>query len=154
MDWQWIRDTLFSAEVMIPVTIGTLLLVVASLAAVPFMVVRLPADYFAVPRPPLAQRFREASAGGRVVLVLKNLGGALLVILGVIMLFVPGQGLLTILFGLVLLDLPRKHEIERRIVARPTIRKALTKLREKFDKEPFDFGDGEHGEHGDSERAS
>lgn len=141
MDWQSIRDTLFSAEVMIPVTIATLLLVVASVAAVPFMVVRLPADYFSEPRPPLAERFRKASVGGRALIVLKNLGGALLVILGVIMLFVPGQGLLTILFGLVLLDLPRKHEVERRIVARPAIRNALTKLRARFDKEPFTFHD-------------
>lgn len=141
MDWQSIRDTLFSAEVMIPITVATLLLVVASVAAVPFMVIRLPPDYFSAPRRPLAERFRAAGPGGRALLVLKNLGGALLVILGFIMLFVPGQGLLTILFGLVLLDLPRKHQAERRIVARPAIRSALTKLRARFGKEPFTFHD-------------
>ena len=141
MDWQWIRDTLFSTEVVVTVTVATVALVVASLAAVPIMVVRLPADYFSEPRPPLAERFREAGAGGKVLLVLKNLAGALLVLLGVAMLVLPGQGVLTILLGLVLLDLPKKHILERKLVARPTVRRALAHLRARFDRPPFEFRD-------------
>jgi hypothetical protein len=141
MNWQSIRDTLFSTEVVVTITITTLVLVAASIAAVPFMVVRLPADYFAKPREPLAERFRAASLGGKLLIVLKNFGGAVLVLLGLAMLVLPGQGILTVLFGLVLLDLPKKHVIERKIVARPTIRKALTKLRARFDRPPFEFHD-------------
>lgn len=141
MNWQSIRDTLFSTEVVVATTITTVVLVAASIAAVPFMVVRLPADYFAQPRPPLARRFRAASFGGKCLIVLKNLGGVVLVLLGLAMLVLPGQGILTVLFGLVLLDLPKKHHIERKIVARPAIRKALTRLRARFDRPPFEFHD-------------
>lgn len=129
---------LTSAEVIASVTLGTLALAAVSLAAVPILVVRLPADYFLGPRPPLADRLRRATALGRVGLVLKNLFGVIVGLLGIAMLVLPGQGLLTLLLALVLLDLPQKHTLEARMLGRPGIRAALDAIRRRFGKPPFE----------------
>lgn len=152
MTFENLRDWLLDPTVLWSITGGTLALAAASLAAVPFMVLRLPSDYFVRPRRRFGERLREADALGKLVLLLKNLLGLILGILGVLMLFLPGQGLLTILLALVLLDLPRKHELERRLVGRPGVRKALDGLRRRFDKPPFEHPPAPDAE-GDSDRA-
>lgn len=138
MDFQTVRDWLLDPTVLLTVTGGTLALAAASLAAVPFMVIRLPRDHFVRPRPRLGERLRAASAPGKLLLLLKNLLGLILGLLGVLMLVLPGQGLLTILLALVLLDLPRKHALERRLVRRPGVRRALDGLRRRFGRPPFE----------------
>ena len=108
------------------------------------VLVRLPSSYFSsdermsmLPGRPEWQRVMAR--------VLKNLAGALLVLLGVIMAIpgVPGQGLLTILIGVVLLDLPGKRALERRILRVAAVRAAVDKLRRRFGREPFDLAEPE-----------
>jgi hypothetical protein len=72
----------------------------------------------------------------------KNILGALLVVLGIILALpgVPGQGLLTVLIGLVLLDLPGKRRLERRIVGRPGVLRAINRLRKRFGRAPLVLG--------------
>lgn len=141
MDLAALRETLLDPAVIWTVTLGTLGLAIASAAAVPLLVVRLPADYFAEARPPFLHRLMRAGPLGRLWLVFKNLLGVVLGLLGVAMLVLPGQGLLTILLALVLLDLPKKHLLERRLVRRPGVRRALDRLRARFDRPPFDIPD-------------
>jgi hypothetical protein len=112
---------------------------VLSLAAVALVVVRLDAAHFDEARGPgrfLADRPAWQRALG---IAGKNLLGFFLVILGVVMSLpgVPGQGLLTIFIGLVLLDVPGKRAIERRIIAVPAVLRACNRLRARFDKPPF-----------------
>ena len=68
-------------------------------------------------------------ADGLLLMGIKNLLGALLVLLGIIMLFTPGQGLLTLLVGLLLMNFPGKYRLERTLVARPGVFRALNWLR-------------------------
>lgn len=138
MDLETLRGWLLDPTVLWSITGGTLALAVASLAAVPVLVLRLPVDYFVTPRPSFIARLRAARGLAKVLIVLKNLLGLLLGLLGIAMLVLPGQGLLTILLALVVVDLPRKHEIERRIVRRPSVRSALDRLRQRFDRAPFE----------------
>jgi UPF0716 family protein affecting phage T7 exclusion len=72
----------------------------------------------------------------------KNLLGVLLVVVGAILALpgVPGQGLLTILVGLLLLDLPGKRRIERRMVGRPRILRMINRLRKRFGRSPLVLG--------------
>ncbi len=72
-------------------------------------------------------------------LFLKNLLGVLLILLGGALSVpgIPGQGLLTILVGLVLLDFPGKRHLERAILRRPRIRAVIGRLRQRFGKPPF-----------------
>jgi hypothetical protein len=53
------------------------------------------------------------------------------------MLVLPGQGVLTILLGIALLDLPGKRHLERRLIALPTVLRTINKLREKFGRPPL-----------------
>ena len=72
-----------------------------------------------------------------ITAVVKNLVGYTLILGGIIMLFVPGQGLFTIFIGLILSNYPGKYYVERRIVAMPKILNTVNWLRKKTDKPPL-----------------
>lgn len=123
------------------VIIGLVLFAVTftgSLALVSFMLVKIPATYFhsSHDRDFLVDRHRAVRWSG---LVMKNLLGAALVVLGVIMSLpgVPGQGILTILLGLMMLDLPGKRRWEQKLVKQPKVLQTINQLRGKFDKPPL-----------------
>jgi hypothetical protein len=106
-----------------------------SLAIVSFILIRIPANYFQ----------QNHSRGfladyNPIIRVLgvvgKNLLGVLLVVLGIVMSIpgVPGQGILTILLGIMLLDFPGKRHLEHKLVSRPRVFKTINKLRHRFGK--------------------
>jgi hypothetical protein len=105
-------------------------LLLASLLALPLVVINLPDDYFIRERRAPAYRKRRHPAVWLAVAVLKNLLGAALVAAGVAMLVLPGQGLLTILLGLSLLNFPGKYAFERRLVRRRGFARAFNRIRE------------------------
>ena len=110
----------------------------ANLILVSVILVKIPADYFKESR---NNTFLKGHS--RVVRVMaiigKNLAGVLLVVLGVLLSLpgVPGQGVLTILLGVMLLDFPGRRRFERWIVSRPKVFKAINKLRHRFNKQPL-----------------
>jgi hypothetical protein len=110
---------------------------VASLLAVPWLVVRIPRDYFApgsMHRLPWADRhpvLRLALSIG------KNVLGLAFVAAGLLMLVLPGQGILTIVVGTVLLDFPGKHRLLRRIVMQPPVLESINWLRRRAGREPL-----------------
>jgi hypothetical protein len=61
-----------------------------------------------------------------------------LVVLGVAMLVLPGQGVLAILLGVMLGDFPGKLRLQQWILARPNVMKTLNWLRRKFKKPPLE----------------
>lgn len=69
----------------------------------------------------------------------KNALGVFLVLLGIMLSLpgVPGQGLLTILIGVILLDLPGKQRFERRLMTRPAVFTAVNTIRARFGREPL-----------------
>ena len=116
----------------------SLVLFAGSMAAVTFIVIGWPVDHFARAgrRRFWAHRHPAIRAAG---LVLKNLGGAIVVMLGIVMALpgVPGQGILTALIGLTLLNFPGKTKLERRLISRPSVFKAVNALRARFHKPPL-----------------
>ncbi|MBA3256811.1 MAG: hypothetical protein H0T64_09210 [Pyrinomonadaceae bacterium] len=66
----------------------------------------------------------------------KNLLGVVLVVVGILLSLpgVPGQGILTILLGVMLLDFPGKPRLEHWLVSRPKILQAINRLRHRFSK--------------------
>jgi hypothetical protein len=78
-----------------------------------------------------------------LLLVLKNLAGLALVAVGVVLSIpgVPGQGLLTIFAGLLLLDLPGKRRLELSFLRRRAVRAAVDGLRARFGREPLRLPD-------------
>jgi hypothetical protein len=120
------------------VLLGVLLFLVTftiSLAIVSCIMVRIPADYFQ--KDSARALWSDKHPAVRFLGVLaKNLLGALLVALGILMSIpgVPGQGILTILLGIMLLDFPGKRSLEHKLVSRPQVLKTINKLRHRFGK--------------------
>jgi hypothetical protein len=109
-----------------------------SLGLVSLILVKLPADYFC------SHYDRQLWSGRAPALRIaaaigKNVLGVLLIVLGIIMALpgVPGQGLLTILLGVMLVDFPGKDRLEQKLLQRPAIRNSIDKLRAKFGKPPL-----------------
>jgi hypothetical protein len=104
---------------------------VGTLIAVPWLIVRIPADYFANTcrhRTPWDKLHPVARI---VVLILKNLLGVIFIAAGIAMLVLPGQGLLTILLGVILLNFPGKFAFERWLVTRRPILRSVNWLRRR-----------------------
>lgn len=110
---------------------------VATLLIVPWLIVRLPSDYFVRDqRPPTVLRKRHPVI--RItLLILKNLLGAILVLGGIAMLVMPGQGLLTIVLGLTLINFPGKYRLERWLIRRRSIHRSINWLRRKRGQRPI-----------------
>lgn len=138
--WQALRALAheYHHEVVLVASLSALLLV-ASAIALPFIVVKMRPDYF-MPDKDLAMSFRYRHPALRALgLVLKNTLGAMLLVVGIAMLVLPGQGILTILMGLMLSDVPGKRRLELWLVKRPPVLRALNWMREKGGKEPFEL---------------
>lgn len=121
---------------IITASIGVAIL---SLLALPAVLIYLPADYF-VRRHRQPWAWTGVSSITRIALILlKNLVGAVLVIAGVIMLVTPGQGLLCILFGILMLDFPGKQRVEQRILANERVQRGINRIREKAGRAPLEI---------------
>ncbi len=103
--------------------------VVCSILFVPRYLASLPVDY-------LHGEGRSAH-GSRARHVLRNVFGVVLVLLGLLMLVLPGQGLITLLVGLLLLDFPGKQRLIRRLLARPKVLNVVNHLRQKHGSPPL-----------------
>jgi Na+/H+ antiporter NhaD/arsenite permease-like protein len=109
--------------------IFSLVAVLASLVLVPRFLAKLPRGYL---------KEAEPTEGKAMWLrVLRNLLGVLLVLLGVAMLLLPGQGLLTLLVGVLLVDVPGKHAFVVRLLRRPKVLGVVNKLRARHGAAPL-----------------
>jgi len=138
--WAWSEGHRWVVWVVAAGSLGSL--VVSGVLAT-LILVQLPPDHYSRGRiAPLA----AAANGGFVsilasgaVLVIRNLLGWVFVAAGIAMLVLPGQGLLSIIAGLVLIDFPGKRRIEYRLLASRGVRDAMNWLRRRAGKPPFDF---------------
>lgn len=109
-------------------------MMVASVAVAWIVVARLPEDYFQDP----CQRRSSTRTGVRAALVvLKNICGVLVFLSGVAMLFLPGQGVLTMLVGVLIMDFPGKYRLERALVSRQAVRRAMNWMRARWGAPPL-----------------
>jgi len=69
-----------------------------------------------------------------IKLILKNILGILLLIFGIIMLFLPGQGILTIFISLLLIDFPGKWKLINYLSHKKKIVEAMNLIRRRFKK--------------------
>ena len=113
---------------------GWVVLTLLTLGAVALFVVRLPVGYFVDEAPP-----RPLDRGGWTGRIARNLLGVALIALGALLSLpgIPGQGLLTILIGAMLVDFPGRRRLERALVARPGVLAALNALRARWRRPPL-----------------
>ena len=128
---QWIP-----VDVLIGLTAASVIGFIGSLIAIPLILVRLPPDYFDTRTP--RHWMKDHHPLLRLLgLVVKNVVGVVLLLAGFAMLFLPGQGLLTMLIGISLMDFPRKRALEAKMVGQPTLLGVINSMRHKFDKPPL-----------------
>ncbi len=106
-----------------------LVMIVAAGTVFPALAVRIPADYFAVPRPPRQSRRHPLLIV--LIHVVRNMLALLLLAAGVIMLFTPGQGVWTILAALMVSVFPGKYGLERWLATRGPVWRSLQWMRRK-----------------------
>ncbi|MDC0598640.1 PGPGW domain-containing protein [Gammaproteobacteria bacterium] len=122
-------------------TVGLLLFAtfVASLIIVPWIILNIPADYFCHSSRHTALRSKQHPVIRILLLLAKNILGGILVLLGIAMLVLPGQGLLTILMGIILLDFPGKYQSERWFISRKPVLLSVNWLRKKRNRDPLEL---------------
>jgi hypothetical protein len=125
-----------STDTLIWLTALSFVFFIGTLIAIPFILVRLPADYFdvRVPRPWMQDHHPILRVVGHVI---KNVAGAVFLFAGFLMLFLPGQGVLTMLIGISMLDFPGKRKIEAKLIGQPTVLSVINSLRRKRGKPPL-----------------
>lgn len=135
----WLLSTVqqyVSAETLVALTILSIVFFVGSLIAIPFILVRLPTDFFdiRVPRPWMEDHHPVLRVLGHLV---KNVVGAIFLFVGFLMLFLPGQGILTMLIGISMLDFPGKRKLEAKLIGQPAVLNTINGMRDKFGKPPL-----------------
>lgn len=131
---EWIRD---HRELLWLTVAASITLFIASLIIIPLLIVRIHPDYFAhAERPPSywAQKHPFVRVSVRIG---KNLLGGLLMIAGLAMLVLPGQGLLTLFVGFLLIDFPGKYGVEKWLIRRRYILGPINWLRTRRNRPPL-----------------
>lgn len=135
-DWFGDHDTLlwWMGGLSVAMFFGTLL-------AIPILVVRMPADYFMHHKPPPESWRGQHPVIRTALLVIKNLLGLGLVIIGLVLSIppIPGQGILTILIGLSLLNFPGKRALELRIARQRAVVRAINWMRARGRRPPLEL---------------
>ena len=116
-------------QVLAFVSVASAFMFVGSLVLVPWLVARAPRDFF------VRSSIRPVSLGWRVV---RNIVGLTLLVMGALMLVLPGQGVLTILVAFALVDVPGKRRLLRCVAKRPAVWQGLSYLRRRAGVPPFD----------------
>jgi len=131
-------ETWISKEIWVGLIAFSVIAFVGTLIAIPAILIRLPPDYFQNHhhKPWFANHHPVVRTFG---LLAKNLAGIIFLLAGIAMLFLPGQGLLTMLLGILFIDFPGKHRLEKKLIQHPKILLAINAFREKAGKPPFTF---------------
>lgn len=129
-------EALLSAQVLSALVIFSVVGFIGSLIAIPFILVRLPPHYFDERHP---RKWMEGHHPALRMMghICKNAIGIVLLIAGIAMLVLPGQGILTMLIGISLVDFPGKRQLERKLIGQPTVLHTINKVREKFGQPPL-----------------
>lgn len=116
---------------------ASIAMLVLSALVIPVVIIRLPSDFYSR-HEHRDDRFLPAHPVLRIViLLLKNAIALVLLLAGVAMLVLPGQGILTILAGLALADFPGKRVLELRIMRSPAILNSANWIRRRAGREPL-----------------
>lgn len=117
----------------------SLVILVITVIALPIIVKKLPRDYFVSEKREPASRARKHPVLWTLLSLLKNLVGVALILAGIAMLVLPGQGMVTILIGLAISNFPGKYQLERRIACQPAVGETLNKIRKITGAPPLQF---------------
>lgn len=120
------------------VFIVSIIVLIGSTVLIPWMIVHIPSDYFSHSKRQKYVWDSQPPIMRLIFMLLKNILGIIFIIGGVAMLVIPGQGILTIVIGILLIDFPYKYQAESWIIKRPIILKSINLLRAKAKQSPLE----------------
>ena len=127
-----------SKEALTWVSIGSGLCLLFGAVAVPWIVLKLPKNAFSEVKRRPGWLDQQPAVIRLPIRIFKNVLALAFIVIGIVMLVLPGQGILAILLGVMLGDFPGKLRLQQWIVARPKVMNSLNWLRRKFRKPPLE----------------
>jgi hypothetical protein len=124
----------WASQDFIWVLAASVLVFFGSLVIAWLLILRLPEDHLCRPTPTNCRKTPQSPLSYFVRKTVLNSLGFILLMTGIIMQFTPGQGVLFILLGVTLMDLPYKHEMTRRLARRKGILRIINRIRRRSGK--------------------
>lgn len=115
----------------------SIVLLVGSLWLGNYYLTTVPPDYFVRKHKPFEQLRASRPGMWWLLMIAKNLLGAMMIVSGLIMFFTPGQGVLTLLLGIALTNFPGKQRLERVILGFPSVSKVVNRARARANQPPL-----------------
>lgn len=130
-EWiEWVRACFLAyAGIIWALSVLSVIMLVISIAFVPLLIRRIPVDHYVRSTQPIGDH--RSSQAHLLLRCLRNLVGLILLVAGIAMLFLPGQGLLTILVALGLLDFPGKRRVEIALLRSPGLAQLVQWIRRR-----------------------
>ncbi len=120
-------------------TILSVITFVGSLILIPWLILRMDRDYFVRHHEQIVERKKKHPIAALIIYSLRNSMGLFLILIGIIMLVLPGQGILTMIIGLSIMDFPGKHRVIDKILENKRVEDSLNWIRRKGNKEELVF---------------
>jgi len=135
--WNASLTEVISEEALLAIGVLSAVMFVGTLVAIPIILSRLPANYF---QHDLEHVWMENyhPVLRKMGVICKNTVGLIFLLAGIAMLVLPGQGILTMVIGMSLLDFPGKRKLEHKLLTQPMVFKTMNAIRIKCSKPPFD----------------
>jgi len=112
----------------------SILILIFSIIGMGWFISKIPEDYF-IHEKRQADNWDKYSSETRVVIIIvKNVVGIVMLVSGLLLLILPGQGLLTMIIGMLLIDYPGKFKLEQKIISIPSVFRGLNWFRAKSKK--------------------
>lgn len=114
---------------------------VGTLVAAPIVLLRIPADYFqrGAEARGRSEWSRRHPAAGLALRIARNALGWVLIVAGLAMLVLPGQGVVVLLLGIALAEFPGKFRLQRWLISRPRVLKPVNRFRVKRGRPPLEI---------------
>ena len=126
--WKWIEA---HQQILQWSVVLSIIMIVLAMLIIPIRIILLPQDYLLKKddRTPFLTKLAN-----KPYLIFKNLLGILLILAGIAMLILPGQGVIVLIIGLSLMNIPAKHRLMLRMMGHPRILRAINRLRSRANK--------------------
>jgi len=115
----------------------SLITLVVSVFAIRYILIKLPSDYFLDQKPSFEGK--QNLTLSVLFFILRNIIGLIFVLIGLILSLpgVVGQGVLTLLLGLSIMDFPGKRKLQLKIISQQVVINTINLVRAKASKPPL-----------------
>ena len=115
----------------------SLVLFLGSLILIPILISRMRPDYFVTPNAESHTWLGRHPVARSIARLLKNALGVVLLFAGLVMMVLPGQGVITLLVALSLLEFPGKRTLELRLIRQRHVSSVINWTRSRAGRPPL-----------------